>query len=192
MQKEFWIYLLCFALAVLLCFGFAVNVFATNDEDWLYPENTLPTNYTENSYYNDSVEDTSAEDLDLHGSDLTSPSTVYDIPEDTLPSIPLVSQDNTQDKISQDNIQNRSLIYPAENKVVGPVTPSNSNGFKSVVLQLLGNYDPIIAEYSYTNTQGYVSYIREVQPDYVWMCSTAIFAIVLFCFFRFLGGLIKK
>ena len=193
MNKEFWIYLFYFALAVLICFGFAVNVFGTSDEDWLYPDNTLPTDYIENSYYYETVQDTSADELDPNGSDLTSPSTVYNIPEDTLPSIPpLVNQDNSQDKIAQDYIQDRSLVYPAENKVVGPVTPNNSNGFKAVVLQLLGNYDPIIAEYSYTNTQGYVSYIREVQPDYVWMCSTAIFAIVLFCLFRFLGGLTKK
>lgn len=189
MQKEFWIYLICFALAVLLCFGFAVNVFAASDEDWLYPDNTLPTNYTENSYYNETVEDTFSPDYDMQPTGSVSPSTVYDIPEDTSVEVPaLVNQANSLVKFSQD----KTLVYPADNKAVAPVTPSNSNGFKAVVLQLLGNYDPVIVEYSYTNTNGYISYLREVQPDYAWMCSTAIFAIVLFCLFRFLGGLIKK
>lgn len=76
--------------------------------------------------------------------------------------------------------------------VVGPVEPNDTNGFKAVLLELLGDYDPIIAEYSYTNSNGYISYVREVQPDYIWMISAAIFIIVLYCAFRFLGGLFKK
>lgn len=77
-------------------------------------------------------------------------------------------------------------------KDVAPVTPGDTSGLKSILLSLFGNYDPVIIEYSYTNTQGYVSYVREIEPDYVWMISAAIFAIVLYSFFRIVGVFFKK
>ena len=77
-------------------------------------------------------------------------------------------------------------------RVVSPVTPSNSNGFKRICIALFGNYDPVIVEYNYTNSNGYTSTLREVEPDYAWMISVAIFAIVVFCVFRFVGGLFKR
>lgn len=86
----------------------------------------------------------------------------------------------------------RQLIAVYPQSVVGPVDPGDTSGFKAILLSLFGPYDPIICEYSYTNTQGYVSYIREVQPDYIWLVSAAIFSIVLYCFFRLLGGIIKN
>lgn len=71
---------------------------------------------------------------------------------------------------------------------VAPVTPSNSNGFKAVLIGLLGNYDPVVVEYQYQSSNGYYSYLREIQPDYAWMCGAAIFLVILFCIFRMLGG----
>lgn len=65
-----------------------------------------------------------------------------------------------------------------------PVTASNSNGFKSVVLDLLGDYEAIVVEYAYENNNGYVTYVREIQPDYPWLIGAAIFAIVLYCTIR--------
>lgn len=88
--------------------------------------------------------------------------------------------------------QNSVVVVQPPVKDVAPVTPSDSSGLKAILLQLFGNYDPVVIEYAYTNTNGYVSYIREIEPDYAWMISAAIFAIVLYCFFRLLGGLLKK
>lgn len=68
--------------------------------------------------------------------------------------------------------------------IVDPVTPDKVNGFKQVMLDLIGDYEATIVEYSYENNNGYTSYIREVQPDYVWLCSCAIFLVVLYCVFR--------
>lgn len=73
---------------------------------------------------------------------------------------------------------------------VSPVTPANSNGFKAVLLNLFGNYESIVTEHRYTNNQGYTSISIDIEPDYCWMISAAIFAIVLFCLFRILGGVI--
>lgn len=74
---------------------------------------------------------------------------------------------------------------------VGPVTPSNTSGLKSVLLSLIGSYDPIIAEYQYQNQNNtYYSYLREVQIDYVFICSFLMLALVVYCLFRLGGALI--
>lgn len=86
----------------------------------------------------------------------------------------------------------RQLIAVYPQSVVGPVDPGDTSGLKAIILSMFGPYDPIVCEYAYTNTQGYVSYIREVQPDYVWIAAASIFALMLFCFFKLLGGLIKR
>lgn len=74
---------------------------------------------------------------------------------------------------------------------LNPITPSDTSGFKSVMLSLIGNYDAVIVEYEYENNNGYTSYIREVQPDYVWLCSCAIFLVVIYCVFRIGGAVIN-
>lgn len=70
---------------------------------------------------------------------------------------------------------------------VAPVTPSSTSGLKSALLGILGNYDPVIVEYQYSSGNGYTNYLREVQPDYVWLCSAALLALVIYCLFK-LGG----
>lgn len=74
---------------------------------------------------------------------------------------------------------------------VAPVTPSDTSGLKAVLLGLLGNYDPVIVEYQYQSSQGYNNYLREVQPDYVWLCSFALLALMIFCIFRLGGALLR-
>ena len=74
---------------------------------------------------------------------------------------------------------------------VASVTPSSTSGLKAALLGILGNYDPVIVEYQYQSSQGYNNYLREVQPDYVWLCSAALLALVIYCLFRLGGGLIR-
>lgn len=74
---------------------------------------------------------------------------------------------------------------------VAPVSPSDTSGFKAVLLGLLGNYDPVIVEYQYQSSQGYSNYLREVEPDYVWLCSFALLALMIFCIFRLGGALLR-
>lgn len=70
---------------------------------------------------------------------------------------------------------------------LSPVTSSDATGLKAVLLEFLGDYDAIVIEHAYENTNGYTSYVREIQLDYPWLCSAGILAIMLFCLFR-LGG----
>lgn len=74
---------------------------------------------------------------------------------------------------------------------LAPVTPSSTSGLKAALLGILGNYDPVIVEYQYQSSQGYNNYLREVQPDYVWLCSAALLALVIYCLFKLGGGLIR-
>lgn len=68
---------------------------------------------------------------------------------------------------------------------VNEVTPSDTSGLKAALLAVLGNYDAIIVEYEYQNTNNqYVSYLREVQPDYIWLCSAAILLVFIYCLFK--------
>lgn len=70
---------------------------------------------------------------------------------------------------------------------VAPVTPSSSNGFKAIILGLIGNYDPVVVEYRYQNTStGTYSYLRQIEHDYPWIASACIFALLLFLAWLFL------
>lgn len=75
-----------------------------------------------------------------------------------------------------------------------PNTPvTNASGLKGIMLSLLGSYDPPITQLRYqSNTSTNYTYVNDIQPDYPWMCSAAIFAIVLFCVFRMGGALLCK
>lgn len=76
---------------------------------------------------------------------------------------------------------------------VSPVTPSDTSGLKAALLSVLGDYDPVIVEYRYQNINNTsYSYLREIQPDYVWLCSAAILLVVLFCIFKLGGAALSK
>lgn len=73
-------------------------------------------------------------------------------------------------------------------QAASPITPSNTNGLKKILVQLFGNYETIVSEYRYSNSNGYTSISIDQSPDYVWMISAATFLLILYCIFRFLGG----
>lgn len=113
--------------------------------------------------------------------------------ETTATSEPIVIETVPEDEVlPTEPSPDDSYYFVGSNIVtsVAPVTPSNSNGFKAVLVGLLGNYDPVVVEYQYQSSNGYYSYLREIQPDYAWMCGAAIFLVVIFCIFRILGGVI--
>lgn len=75
-----------------------------------------------------------------------------------------------------------------ETYALEPITPAGTSGLKSVLLSVLGNYESIVTDYRYQNASGNWQYLREIQPDYVWICSAGIFALLLWCVFRMAGG----
>ena len=74
---------------------------------------------------------------------------------------------------------------------LAPVTPDDSTGFKAVLLGLLGNYDPPVVQFEYTTSNNYRQYVNEIQPDYVWLCSCGLLALMIFCLFKLGGALLR-
>lgn len=73
------------------------------------------------------------------------------------------------------------------------VSPSDTSGFHSVVLGLLGDYNPIVKDYTYTTTsyngQTTTNHSIEIQPDYSWIATALIFLVVVYCCFRLIGSI---
>lgn len=74
---------------------------------------------------------------------------------------------------------------------LAPVTPGDSTGFKAVLLGLLGNYDPPVVQFEYTTSNNYKQYVNEIQPDFVWLCSCGLLALMIFCLFKLGGALLR-
>lgn len=76
-------------------------------------------------------------------------------------------------------------------------TPDNGNtsiptgSLRYVLSQVIGPYSPVVVQYQYTNGTN-TQYLREIMPDYQWMISAAIFALVLYCVFRLWGAILCK
>lgn len=75
-----------------------------------------------------------------------------------------------------------------------PNTPvTTASGLKGIMLQLLGSYDPTITQLRYqSNTSTNYTYVNDISPDYPWLVSAGIFAIVLYCVFKLGGTLFCK
>ena len=74
---------------------------------------------------------------------------------------------------------------------LAPVTPGDTSGVKAVLLSFIGDYDPPIVQFEYTSNNNYKSYVNEIQPDYVWICSFALIALFIYCLFKLGGGLLR-
>lgn len=69
-----------------------------------------------------------------------------------------------------------------------PITAGDTTGLKAVLLTVLGDYEPILFEYSYGNS----SYGREVFQDDVWLCSFWMLMLLTFCVFKMIGGWLTR
>lgn len=78
-------------------------------------------------------------------------------------------------------------------KSIQRVSASDSTGFKAVMLTILGDYETVVTDYEYRNANSqYNSHSINIERDWSWICSSAIFGLVVFCFFRFIGGLFAR
>lgn len=72
------------------------------------------------------------------------------------------------------------------------ITPQSTNGIKSVVLSVIGNYETTTTDYTYQTYQGSTQHNIYHEPDYSWLCSCAIFLVCLYCMFRLYGLVFRK
>lgn len=67
------------------------------------------------------------------------------------------------------------------------ISSGDTSGLHSLVLSLIGDYNPIVKDYVYQNQSGYQTHSIEITPDWSWIMTAGLFIIVLYCFFRLLG-----
>lgn len=102
---------------------------------------------------------------------------VVDNLAETSPSVP-----------AGDELTLESVTLYADN----PITAADTSGLKSVLLGLIGDYEATVIDYTYTNNSNYVSHSIEIQPDYVWLSSFCLVALMIFCLFRLGGALCRR
>lgn len=107
---------------------------------------------------------------------------LFEYPTDVLELLALRS--------TPSNLPQGELI--AETKTIQRVTASDASGFKAVLLELLGDYETVITDYTYQSSNGYTSHSIQIERDWSWICSAAILGLVLFCVFRLIGGLLAR
>lgn len=98
------------------------------------------------------------------------------------------------DKIPETQDAGIIEIEPSENVELRQlrISASQTSGLHSIFLSLIGDYNPIVKDYTYTSNNGYTSHSIEIQPDYSWLASALLFIVVLFCTFKFLGGIVSN
>lgn len=112
----------------------------------------------------------------------TSSAIYFDYPNDILDLIMARSSDST---ISGELI--------GIEKTMMKVSANDSTGFKAIILSLIGDYETVITDYEYRNSGStYTSHSINIERDWSWIISACIFALVVFCTFRIIGGLICR
>lgn len=67
------------------------------------------------------------------------------------------------------------------------VSANQTSGLHSVLLSLIGDYNPIVKDYTYTSSNGYTSHSIDIQPDWSWIATCALFIVIIYCVFRLFG-----
>lgn len=159
-----------FFLSLILLFAFTVSVFADDE--------------TNNDSQNDQLPD-------LTSVDISSPAqVVVDITQLLTPTAPDpdVNEEITPDLVT---VVDPVLVDVSVSKQA--ISASNTNGFKAVILQLLGDYETTVTDYTYqSGSSGYYSHSINIERDWSWICSCGIFAILLYCTFRTIGGICAR
>lgn len=131
-----------------------------------------------------------AEDIELPISDIIdTPAPVYvDITQ-------LLNNNNTSesDTDEPDLVQVLDLELVNTTSTIKSVTPSDTNGFKAVLLTVLGDYETVVTDYEYRNNNNtYMSHSIAIEQDYAWICSAAMLGLIVYCTFRIIGGMLCK
>lgn len=191
--------LICILLSVVFLFSFSVTAFAEVALDELgevvpfEEENSGSYSEPENAYLN----------MVLNGmqNDISEIQDKVEVLEDDVASLNesnIVSDSPVEDTTSEEETEinpglgiDESTPTAVNVYALNPITSEDTTGLKSVLLSLIGDYDAIIVEYEYQGSNNYYNYLREVQPDYVWLCSAGIFLVIIYSFFRLGGALFR-
>lgn len=187
-----------FLLASVLVLSFSVTAFADEFLEPTLPDQKPKVDVQEEEEHQATTNNEYL-DMVLNGmqnqiSDLNEKVEVIEDDIDTLSESTTVPDSTTQNVTTEEITEfNPDTDMPVSIGLysVSPIRPEDTSGLKSILLSILGNYDPVIVEYEYQNSNNYSSYLREVLPDYPWCASFFIFALLIYCTFRIGGALIN-
>lgn len=112
-----------------------------------------------------------------------------DVPPSDSSSSDSESDFPTETTVSDSDIPVETSVYLVSESN-DRISSSDTNGLKSVMLGLIGDYNMVTKEYRYTNSNGYSTIQVTTEPDYAWMFSFGLFAVILYCIFRLIGGVL--
>ena len=75
------------------------------------------------------------------------------------------------------------------------ISANQTSGLHAIILTLIGDYNPIAVTtaYQYPSGTGYTTrYQVDVEPDWSWIMTCALFIVVVWCTFKFIGGIFSK
>lgn len=76
---------------------------------------------------------------------------------------------------------------------VQKVSASDTSGLKALLLSIIGDYETVITDYEYrTGNNTYTSHSINIERDWAWICSCGVFALLLYCTFRSIGGILCR
>lgn len=97
------------------------------------------------------------------------------------------------DSLEPDLVQITDLELVNATQTRQTVSPSDTNGFKAVLLTILGDYETVVTDYEYRNNNNtYMSHSIAIEQDYAWICSAAMLGLITYCTFRIIGGMLCK
>lgn len=115
-----------------------------------------------------------------------------------LPSFVYASDNSTSSAIYLDGPLKVTLEPSSDDLILKSVETSNAkisasdtNGLKALMLSLIGDYETTVTDYTYqSGTSGYYTHSINVERDWAWIMSCALFIVVIYCVFRAVGGIL--
>lgn len=166
-QNKTWLHLVAFGLACALAAVASISAFA----DDINIETSAETQVVlENEVQTSEIQDTFNQNVDM------------DPEADEL-------QNGEKSQFQDTGFDSNNIVSVDVVRSSNPISPDDATGLKKLLLQLIGDYDMVTAEYTYTSSNGYTNKQVTTEPDYAWMITAALFIVVLWSLFRFVGGL---
>lgn len=99
---------------------------------------------------------------------------------------------NTIDVNIVGNDSDNSLTLKSVNVSNQTVTANDSNGLKALMLELIGDYETVVTDYTYQSSNGYTTHSITIERDWSWIMTCGLFIVVLYCTFRAVGGILCR
>lgn len=106
--------------------------------------------------------------------------------------VPVYAADSAEPAL--DEAADSSVAAPPSLVVQGPAADELAAAISQALADFSyeGELDSVRAIPVQNYNQSSYSYVREIQPDYVWCASAALFVLLVFCTFRLGGALLRK